>query len=484
MKRLLRFAGRAVLSAILINPLFAFDKQATVGSMYGDVKQHPVQITETIYELTDSNGKLVELPTLRKTLKWYDWQNNDFVLVQYNDLGNPYLYEETTFTPDGLVSEYTLKTKHSSLHKTYKYKEDYSGYEVYTTVADGTSRKTTTFELTDTDGTIEAFEYTYGTDEKVAKTKKTTGYPYDKDLRRNAKNADNPEGSVTYYFYEDGTLSSIITEKDTATSRKRTYFVNNKRHSVDTFELNEYGDCVKETTDSTVYLYKYFYDSNGNWLKKDSFYEDKNDDIKYSHPLLRTTREIQYNGTTAKPAIPAQFFSFDSDYDKKTQTAAKETQLPDDRDASKVPSRPLMRKPFASVKKDPLDDKDILYIVFNAAQRVNEHADTISLIIRKKRGVKPEIYVNWKEFLNNGKCFVTYRIDSDKARTEEWTLSTDEKASFYDGDVKALLDRLSNADTFIVRTTPFNEPPCTAIFDVSTLRNLDDSYSWLFEKDY
>ena len=63
-------------------------------------------------------------------------------------------------------------------------------------------------------------------------------------------------------------------------------------------------------------------------------------------------------------------------------------------------------------------------------------------------------------------------------------LSTDEKASFYNGDIAALLDRLRNASQFIVRTTPFNEPPCTAIFDVSALRNLDRQFLWLYDRDY
>ena len=190
---------------------------------------------------------------------------------------------------------------------------------------------------------------------------------------------------------------------------------------------------------------------------------------------------------TAAPQEPDILYAFDAGDDDAKLAADRQDQgeeLLTEDDASKVPSEVFLSGPFTSVKVDPMDDKQTLYLVFNAQEKVNDYSDNVSLIIRKKQGARPEVYINWKEFLNHGRCLVTYRIDDGKARTEEWTLSTDEKASFFDGDVLQLLLKMKDADQFIARTTPFNEPPCTAIFDISSFRNLDDQYGWLFKKDW
>ncbi|MBR1910879.1 MAG: hypothetical protein IJ828_00835 [Treponema sp.] len=454
----------------------AFDRLPTIKDTYQDIKGKPVMITESIYTIVDENGKLVELPTKRKTVKFYNWQNSSFVMIQYNDEGNPYLYEKVTFNADGLMNTSYLKTQKVSLDKTYEYTPDFSGYAIYSS-SEGEKTKLNSFAIEKEDDGLVSFEYAYNPDGTIAKTKKTTGFAYSGDLRKDAKKTQPQEGTVYYYYYEDGKLSSIIMEKDTATRNRRTYYLNNKKTNDAAYELNKNGDCIKETTSATTYIYKYTYDGNKNWIQKDSFYEDKNDDIKYPHPLLRTKREIVYSGSASEPEIPVALYSFDS---KDDILADIENSL---KEMEKNPVKVTSAKPFTSERTDPMDDKKVLYIVFNAPQKVNEYVDNISLVIRKKEGSAPDIYINWKEFLNEGSCIVTYRIDDEKARTEEWVLSSDEKASFYDGDTNELLEKLKHATTFIARTVPFNEPPCTAVFDISSLRNLDAKYSWLYKKD-
>ncbi len=474
LKQLLTFS---VVSLISIGTMSAFDRLPTIKDTYQDIKAKPVMITETIYTIIDKNGKLEELPTQRKTVKFYNWQNNSFVMIQYNDEGNPYLYEKVTFNSDGLMMSSSLKTQKVNLDKTYEYNSDYSGYDIYS-ITDGEKVKSSSFSIEKEDDGIVSFEYAYNPDGSIAKTKKTTGYAYSGDLRKDAKKTQAQEGTVYYYYYDDGKLSSIIMEKDTASRNRRTYYLNNKKTNDESYELNKNGDCIKETTSSTTYIYKYNYDSNKNWVQKDSFYEDKNDDIKYNHPLLRTKREIVYSGSASEPTVPVTLYSFDS---KDDILADIENSI---KEMEKNPIKTTSSKPFTSERTDPMDDKKVLYIVFNAPQKVNEYVDNISLVIRKKEGTAPDIYINWKEFLNEGSCLVTYRIDDEKARTEEWVLSSDEKASFYDGDTTELLEKLKYATTFIARTVPFNEPPCTAVFDISSLRNLDAKYNWLYKKDY
>ena len=473
--------------ALLAFPATAFDRQPTLRDTYQDVRTEPLQITEKIFTLSDQNGKYVELPTLRQNVKYFDWQRKVFVMVQYNDAGMPYLYEKVTFSDDGLLQSSVLKTRRALINKEYEYNADYTGYEVYS-VSDSGRIKVASFELEREDEGYSSFDYSYDKSGAITKTKKTTGYSFSGDLRKDAQNNPPNDGTVYYYFYEDGKLSSIITETDSSSKRRRTYYVNNKKTDDELSEVNDKGDVTRETTLTSTYIYKYIYDSNLNWVQKDSFYEDKTDDLKYRPPLLRPRREIVYSGTVTEPQMPDVLFSFESIDDKqdtadKTELAEATPEEEAEKDASVV-VKPSGLKPFTSERTDPMDDKKVLYIVFNAPQKVNAYVENVSLIIRKKEGQEPELYINWKEFLSQTSCFVTYRIDNGPARTEEWTVSTDEKASFYDGDTTALLDKLRTAQKFIARTTPFNEAPCTAEFDVSTLKNLDESYSWLYARDY
>lgn len=476
-----------LLTALPLLPLAAFDTQANVAAMFSDVKGKPVLIEENFYTLTDRNGKLSEESTGRKTIRSYDWQAGSFSAIAYNDAGNPYLYERSSYTADGLAASYMRKSKAGLLQRRWEYNADFSSYDVYTSLNGGDEYKSTTFTVERDGEGWSSFEYSYDKAGTIIKTKKTTGYPYRGDLRLDAQAGPAQEGTVYYYYYEDDSLASITLEKDTPGKRTRSYYVNSKKIRTESFTLNKNADVEKETASGSSYIYKYVYDGNGNWLQKDSYYEDGGDEIKYSRPLLRSKRSIQYNGSYEAIVEPAILFAFDARDDDTVKSIAdsqEDTEVITDDDASKVPSESFLNGPFTSVKIDPMDDRQTLYLVFNAQEKVNDYSDNVSLIIRKKQGTKPEVYINWKEFLNHGRCLVTYRIDDGKARTEEWTLSTDEKASFFDGDVLALLGKMKNADQFIARTTPFNEPPCTAIFDISSFRNLDSQYNWLFKKDW
>ena len=476
-----------LLAALAVAPLAAFDTQANVSDMFSDVHGKPILIEEEVYTLTDRNGKLFEETTGRKTVRSYDWNAGSFSAIAYNDAGNPYLYERSSYTADGLASSYTRKSKAGIIRRRWEYSGDFSSYDVYTSLNGGEEYKSSTFTVERDGDEWLSFEYSYDRSGKITRTKKTTGYPYSGDLRQDAKAGPASEGTVYYYFYEDDVLASITLEKDSPGKKVRTYYVNNKKIRTENFTLNKNSDVEKESSSGSSYLYKYLYDGNRNWLQKDSYYEDGGDEIKYSRPLLRSKRIIQYNGSFAAIEEPDILFAFDAGDDDAVAARSgqqdTEEQLTDD-DASKVPSEVFLTGPFTSVKVDPMDDRQTLYIVFNAQEKVNDYADNVSLIIRKKQGSRPEVYINWKEFLNHGRCLVTYRIDDGKARTEEWTLSTDEKASFFDGDVLQLLMKMKDANQFIARTTPFNEPPCTAIFDISSFKNLDEQYGWLFKKDW
>ena len=96
-----------LLASIAVLPLQAFDTQANVADMFSDVHGKPLLIEETVYTLTDRNGKLFEESTGRKTVRTYDWSSGSFAAIAYNDAGNPYLYEKSSYTADGLASSST-----------------------------------------------------------------------------------------------------------------------------------------------------------------------------------------------------------------------------------------------------------------------------------------------------------------------------------------------------------------------------------------
>ena len=164
-----------LLTALPLLPLAAFDTQANVTAMFSDVKGKPVLIEENFYTLTDRNGKLSEESTGRKTIRSYDWQAGSFSAIAYNDAGNPYLYERSSYTADGLAASYMRKSKAGLLQRRWEYNADFSSYDVYTSLNGGDEYKSTTFTVERDGEGWSSFEYSYDKAGTIIKTKKTTG---------------------------------------------------------------------------------------------------------------------------------------------------------------------------------------------------------------------------------------------------------------------------------------------------------------------
>lgn len=79
------------------------------------------------------------------------------------------------------------------------------------------------------------------------------------------------------------------------------------------------------------------------------------------------------------------------------------------------------------------------------------------------------VYIAWNDYLGS-KASVLTRIDSNKAVTSSWSLSTDSKATFHKKPI-AFLKKMENSNKLIAQITPYNENPLTAVFDTTGLSN-------------
>ena len=82
---------------------------------------------------------------------------------------------------------------------------------------------------------------------------------------------------------------------------------------------------------------------------------------------------------------------------------------------------------------------------------------------------KINAFINWSSYLGLEQTPVITRLGTGDAKTQKWPLSTDNKATFYPGDAGAFLEQLLTADRFVAQTTPYNESPITAVFELAGL---------------
>lgn len=67
---------------------------------------------------------------------------------------------------------------------------------------------------------------------------------------------------------------------------------------------------------------------------------------------------------------------------------------------------------------------------------------------------KTQIYIKWSGYLigdRNGQLAVTHRIDSNKAITSNWTISTDNEHFFYSGNSISLIRSLIGSENLIIQ---------------------------------
>ena len=133
---------------------------------------------------------------------------------------------------------------------------------------------------------------------------------------------------------------------------------------------------------------------------------------------------------------------------------------------------------------DPLTDKQRYFFILTADSGSNEYGTSPVLVIRSD-GEDLELYINWKTYLGNdtddykyeGK-YITTRVDADQPATSLWDNSTDSKASFCPwNSVADLVKRMGDGAKLVVRCTPYDANPITAVFDIRGLKSVSMPYN-------
>ena len=139
---------------------------------------------------------------------------------------------------------------------------------------------------------------------------------------------------------------------------------------------------------------------------------------------------------------------------------------------------------------NPLDDSTTVVAVLNATEGVGGIAsEPISLIARCQSNTT-EVYINWHNFLGDDELDnprssrkrVTYRFPPADAETEMWGVSTDNDSTFVARAIP-FLRTMVESERLVAQTTPYNESPSTAIFDLtgarSALEALGETCNWI-----
>ena len=119
--------------------------------------------------------------------------------------------------------------------------------------------------------------------------------------------------------------------------------------------------------------------------------------------------------------------------------------------------------------KSKLDDSETVVLSTDALEAIPGPLQVKkvrpALIIRCSEG-ETDLFVSWGMFIGSRSVEVTERIDSEKAVTASWGLSTDGKATFKDGPVP-YIKQLMGHKKLLLQVTPFNENPRLVEFNIT-----------------
>lgn len=121
----------------------------------------------------------------------------------------------------------------------------------------------------------------------------------------------------------------------------------------------------------------------------------------------------------------------------------------------------------------PIDDSRNEYISLAADNQIYGRfgeSPTPGLWISCKEK-KTELLINWDIFLSTQNTQVLTRLDSKKAITRTWTMSTNSKATYYSGSTISFIKELMQSQKLYAQTTPYGENTVKATFDLSGLSN-------------
>lgn len=137
---------------------------------------------------------------------------------------------------------------------------------------------------------------------------------------------------------------------------------------------------------------------------------------------------------------------------------------------------------------NPIDDTKTEVASLIAESGSSSRGNSITLVARCESN-QTEMYVNWNDYLGDDSNdvysdwkYVTVRVGKDEAQKQRWSISTDNEATFAPGSPISLLKDMARTDKLVLQTTPYNESPVTAIFNLngikSALKPVADGCGW------
>ena len=125
---------------------------------------------------------------------------------------------------------------------------------------------------------------------------------------------------------------------------------------------------------------------------------------------------------------------------------------------------------------NPIDDTKTFTAILNAKSGKSKWGEKVYLVLRYK-SEKSEVYINWGSYLGS-EAFVLTRIGIEKAKTTQWSLSSNSKATFYRGKSIDLIKKLQQNDKVVFQVTPYGDNPITAIFEIKGLSATIKPYNY------
>lgn len=124
--------------------------------------------------------------------------------------------------------------------------------------------------------------------------------------------------------------------------------------------------------------------------------------------------------------------------------------------------------------KSKIDDSESVIIATKSVEPIEgrykrERIEPI-IYIRCQEN-KTDVFVNFNMFLGTRTINVTERIDSSKAKNENWYLSTDNKAIFKKSPIQ-FIKSLFGHNKLLLQLTPYNENPRIVEFNISGLEDI------------
>jgi len=134
-------------------------------------------------------------------------------------------------------------------------------------------------------------------------------------------------------------------------------------------------------------------------------------------------------------------------------------------------------------ERSKIDDSTNVFMELSADQPfTNDFGQSVipTLLIRCTEN-KTNIGVNWDTFLNLDTIPVLHRMDSEKAKTTEWTISSNNLAAFAPSPISFIRDLMKH-EKLLIQTIPHAANKVIAEFHVDGLKNaikpLQDACSW------